>query len=78
MHVHFVMHRIVTELIGLAVRDARLDARSSESNGETAGIVVSTVLPLRIRRCPVSIQTKSRWEWSVIGICFRFTTQLIQ
>src|SRR5579872_1441693 len=52
---HRVLHDVVAEVVGLAVRDARLDARAREPVDEAARVMVAPVvaprqLPLAVRR----------------------------
>ena len=49
VHVDFVLHGVIAEFVGLAVRDARLDSATGQPDREAVRVVISTVFALRER-----------------------------
>src|SRR5262245_30700470 len=49
---HFLFRRLVAERIRGAVMQAAFDARSCQPNGEAVGVVIASLVPLRIGRAP--------------------------
>ena len=46
VHVHSTLNRLVTDFVGLAVAEARLDSTACQENREAAGIVIPAVVAL--------------------------------